>query len=332
MANYIGVHCPVCSKRFTDGDDIVVCPICGAPHHRECYEKLGHCALDNLHLKGHAWQPPETHTHTAADESQKETVCPACGAHNPQNGIFCQVCGAPLGHNSHKENPVNAYGNPFARGNARSGMTYTAAFGGLSPDETIEGESARDIALFVGNNSHYFLPRFKLLSHNGGITFNWAALLFHAFYYFYRKMYLFACCIFGILLLTYIPEFLTLKEQVFYFMTNMPDIINGNPVAEFVPSQHLWAYKVIPAITFIRVMIMAFFSILANRVYLSHVLKKVGQIRQRFTDESGRVDDEPYVKELTSKGRTMGAGWMVLFVTAYLVVTMAIKVMFVLLG
>ena len=31
MANYTGVKCPVCNKRFTEDDDIVVCPVCGAP-------------------------------------------------------------------------------------------------------------------------------------------------------------------------------------------------------------------------------------------------------------------------------------------------------------
>ena len=33
--------CPVCGEQFKKGDDIVVCPECGAPHHRECYEKEG---------------------------------------------------------------------------------------------------------------------------------------------------------------------------------------------------------------------------------------------------------------------------------------------------
>ena len=31
------------------GDDIVVCPECGAPHHRECYEKEGHCHFADKH-------------------------------------------------------------------------------------------------------------------------------------------------------------------------------------------------------------------------------------------------------------------------------------------
>ena len=35
--------CPVCNKQFKESDDIVVCPDCGAPHHRECWEKEGKC-------------------------------------------------------------------------------------------------------------------------------------------------------------------------------------------------------------------------------------------------------------------------------------------------
>ncbi len=35
MINFTGIKCPVCGKAFTDEDDIVVCPKCGAPYHRE---------------------------------------------------------------------------------------------------------------------------------------------------------------------------------------------------------------------------------------------------------------------------------------------------------
>lgn len=48
--------CPVCNKQFKEGDDIVVCPECGTPHHRECYEQEEHCFYQdkhsqNFHLK-----------------------------------------------------------------------------------------------------------------------------------------------------------------------------------------------------------------------------------------------------------------------------------------
>ena len=44
-----GVTCARCHAYLFPEDDIVYCPVCGAPHHRECYNELGHCALEELH-------------------------------------------------------------------------------------------------------------------------------------------------------------------------------------------------------------------------------------------------------------------------------------------
>ena len=41
MPKYYGCPCEGCGKPLTLQDDIVVCPDCGAPYHRDCYEKLG---------------------------------------------------------------------------------------------------------------------------------------------------------------------------------------------------------------------------------------------------------------------------------------------------
>ena len=49
MFLYENNKCPVCSKKFEEGDDIVVCPDCGTPHHRECYHTLGKCANKDKH-------------------------------------------------------------------------------------------------------------------------------------------------------------------------------------------------------------------------------------------------------------------------------------------
>ena len=38
MNEYLGCECSVCRKPFAAGDDIVVCPECGTPYHRACYE------------------------------------------------------------------------------------------------------------------------------------------------------------------------------------------------------------------------------------------------------------------------------------------------------
>ena len=55
MATYTGAKCKVCQEPFKDGDDIVVCPDCGTPYHRECYKKAGKCINDELHESGGSW-------------------------------------------------------------------------------------------------------------------------------------------------------------------------------------------------------------------------------------------------------------------------------------
>ena len=42
-------QCQLCNAYLFEDDDVVFCPECGAPHHRECYNSLGHCALEHLH-------------------------------------------------------------------------------------------------------------------------------------------------------------------------------------------------------------------------------------------------------------------------------------------
>ena len=38
MPKYYGCPCEGCGRPLALTDDIVVCPDCGAPYHRECYE------------------------------------------------------------------------------------------------------------------------------------------------------------------------------------------------------------------------------------------------------------------------------------------------------
>ncbi|MFR2561998.1 MAG: RING finger protein [Anaeromassilibacillus sp.] len=55
--DYTGLKCPVCGKPFTSDDDIVVCPECGAPYHRACYQQAGHCIFQEKHGTPDAWKP-----------------------------------------------------------------------------------------------------------------------------------------------------------------------------------------------------------------------------------------------------------------------------------
>ncbi len=304
MAHYTGVHCPVCDKKFTDEDDIVVCPVCGTPHHRACYQQEGRCAFEEQHIKGHTWEPSGRDTYTGQERTDhaSSTACPSCGANNPPSGLFCQICGTPLRKTSDPagqwqwQQPSQQPGpNPYASSNA-----YNASFGGLSPDDQINGISVRDLALYIGPNSHYFLPRFKQMSEHSGISFNFSAFLFHFVYFFYRKMYLAGTLLLLLAAMTFVPALFIAREYTIFVLENFSDISVGiMPV--FEPVNHLWAYRLLPYTRMVMLGIMFLLALFANQLYMQHVFHKVAKIREHL---GSTANDQIYTDSLVRCGRT----------------------------
>ena len=107
--DYIGNKCPVCDKYFHIGDDIVVCPECGTPHHRECYENLSKCANDNLHSQNYDYAKDDKN-----DGNSDVAICKKCGYQNDKQAFFCNKCGFPLNENAQNS---QANGMPFQNQN-----------------------------------------------------------------------------------------------------------------------------------------------------------------------------------------------------------------------
>lgn len=216
MTDFTGSKCPVCGKAFTAHDDIVVCPDCGAPYHRECYVQAGKCAFADKHGE-YTWTPPSTEAeHTDNNEHTKR--CPRCGCPNAEHALFCQHCGMSLAEN--QQNPggfpqngvfppfggfpqnggVPPYGAPFDP-NRPSGFGQQEGFpdsqipfifdpmGGVNPTDPIDDVPSGDIAKLVQNNTQYYLPAFMTLSKFRHNRFNFAAFLFSGAWMLYRKQY-----------------------------------------------------------------------------------------------------------------------------------------------
>ena len=66
--NYTGKICDGCREPLKEGDDIVVCPICGTPQHRSCYEKNNKCVNEYLHSTGFTWTDPDEEKRKAEAE------------------------------------------------------------------------------------------------------------------------------------------------------------------------------------------------------------------------------------------------------------------------
>ena len=167
MFKYDGAKCPVCNSYLMKEDDIVVCPECGAPHHRDCWNYLGHCGCEELHKKGETWKPPKTEqprsdnpnenyrqgTSYSNAQNTQGVICPVCHEKNPPNTLFCNRCGNPLMQQENNQ----SYQSPFGNMPPMSGFGFSPVsidpLGGLQADERIEDVSAKDLAAVVGQNS-----------------------------------------------------------------------------------------------------------------------------------------------------------------------------------
>lgn len=202
--DYFGKPCPVCSRTFREGDDIVVCPRCGTPYHRECYTEKGKCIRTDLHQSGKSWSEED-------EQKEKESapdnaaVCPRCGTKNPPNAIVCQKCGSFLAREFDRDNPP-AYTRPAGGqpGSAPYGQPFAVfldPMGGVSPEEDFDGVNGAELSKYVNSNTAYYMPTFSKIKNQNKGRFNLCAFLFTAGWYLYRKQYLKGALLAGVYLL-----------------------------------------------------------------------------------------------------------------------------------
>lgn len=218
-------HCEFCHAILFDDDDVVYCPICGAPHHRECYKQLGHCAREQYHglessdnsdhsqvndgNNGDAARSDSRYGNSSANSTEESSgqgdyapndiprdreghVCPVCGKISTSDTIFCPYCGTPFGQNR-QQNP-NPYANPYANRHPNSPFGFNAApidpYGGVDPNSSIDGVPVSEMTSFVRVNTSRYIPVFSSLAAKKKKTgWNWASFFFSYGWLFYRKCY-----------------------------------------------------------------------------------------------------------------------------------------------
>ncbi len=157
--NLKGCQCSRCKAYLFDEDDIVFCPVCGAPHHRECYSALGHCALEEFHGTENQYSKEkelEKLSFTKKEEEEKE------------------------------ETPKNQANDFF-----QNASFYSFDFlGGVPKDYKLDDNvTADDAKKFVIANTHRYIPKFAVLNSKNKVSWNWAAFLFPCGWMLSRKMY-----------------------------------------------------------------------------------------------------------------------------------------------
>lgn len=184
-----GESCPVCHAYLFDEDDIVYCPVCGAPHHRDCYNAIGHCALEADHGTEREYsrekqkklfeekQQSQAESGKAAEEKNESPYA--------ENKIICPYCREMY---SAKEPRCPKCGNTNL--GAGRGFAMPDPLGGTPADMDLgEGVTAKQAAGFVLSNSQRYIPKFARIKMGNKVSFNWGAFLFPEGWFLYRKMY-----------------------------------------------------------------------------------------------------------------------------------------------
>lgn len=290
---YTGENCPYCGNEFAEQDDVVVCPDCGTPHHRVCWFAHGECAAAGKHAEGYVWkksaQPQaeepkaEKNTHVRS-ESNLDIVCPDCGATCPNGTLRCPECGAVL--------------IPFA--NPMVDPPIAQFKPDFNPNENIRGLKSGDIALFCRTAGASYIKKFRRK-----FSWNWAALLFSPYWFFYRKLYQAGAIFFAIFIslnLLMIPAEQHFSEKSAAVMAELTAQIadeDGNLKEDWVETYMAYAEQnperllnevfkpMLPmyGVGFLMLLLKVVAALLADRLYYKKACTEIKRIRSSTSDE-----------------------------------------------
>jgi len=163
MYRYAYDNCPVCGLTFTDSDDVVVCPECGTPHHRDCYKNFGGCANAEKHADGFSFVSATPKTEDEQKKSEPQFNSP------PTN-----------------DNETTSQGFPANEADFSSPFGYT-----ITDADEINGVPVGDLKKFIGPNWMYYITLFFAKVKGMRIfRVNFAAFFCSYAWLFARKFYL----------------------------------------------------------------------------------------------------------------------------------------------
>ncbi len=246
--------CVFCHAYLFEEDDVVYCPVCGAPHHRECYNKINRCALEEFH--GTENQYDKLKAAEPKEEKNSEETKEA-------------------------DSSEEQYKSPFG------GFAPIDFLGGVKGDTLIdEGVTATDAAKFVFSNTIRYIPKFTKLNPNNKVSWNFMAFFFPGSWMLSRKMYkigILSCALEFLAVLLSIP-FQTAMDAIYANNTAITsetatklyeEMLKIDPLimlAAFVASMGWMAFKIL-------------MGLFGDWIYKKHVVKSVREINSDSEDK-----------------------------------------------
>lgn len=273
--------CPVCRERFREGDDIAVCPECGTPHHRACYQVANRCALEELHEKGFLWNgrlPDEPMP--VPDIAALRNVA---GAQNSDNGendpedderVLTLLGLSRLSEEEREE---------FRQ--AKEVGVMKDLIGSIRDDsEGDDGVSMQELIAYTGTSVWHYVRAFNSfrgMTLNGKkryTSFNICSGLFSPVYQFYRRMDLLGI---AALILSVLPSV----------------IVMANGGASYAETASGGIGLLLNLISIVPVVLLCVFG---DYLFYRKAVKRIRKIRGQF---EGKTKSLEYIKALAESGR-----------------------------
>ncbi len=265
-----GQKCPVCQSYLFDDDDIVYCPICGAPHHRDCYAAVGHCMYEDKHGTSEQYdasayrkedEPAEEPHPETQTEQQNAEHCHVCGRPIAPDANFCSYCRAP---------------RDFVRPDP---------MGGIKADSQVEGVTAQELARFTAVNPVRYVKKFFSLNKQNKISWNWAAFLIPCEWAIYRKCYK-SGIMFGLLALAGTLLSMPLQQAIQPFIA---DGMNYNEITMAIVD-NMDKIGMLPVILTlvggaINIIVRVVSGVFGDYIYRQNTLSRIKEIKQSGAEQ-----------------------------------------------
>ncbi len=274
--DYTNKFCPVCKKIFTENDDVVVCPECGTPHHRECYLKNEAC----FNKESHGTNADITLTYSLKKEEKTKPISIEIVKTDEQF--------EKLGYGE-EDKQRNFEKEIFNKENIDFNPSST---------HLIDGKEAVYYEIAVKKNQQYYVPQFMAMSNikRNIISWNFFAFVVPFAWSFYRKLYKISAIAFALYVAIFgisgyymfsdgevLEKTEICMQEDENFMQNIALYLNGDDVSLTVKQQELLEAigskappSIISTITSVALIALRFIlGIKANSIYMKSIKKTI---------------------------------------------------------
>ena len=286
MGKYTGCQCIICQNTFEEKDDIVVCPECGTPYHRSCWESQGHCINSTLHSSNGSWQ----HIQDERRIKLGGKTCPNCQFVNMPNVERCTVCDTPLTPPPEENNDQSQKIRIPLPNGGQMELDISDPCCGMNPNEPMEGETLGDVANFVKTNTLYYIPLFRRFRDTGRkVSLNFTCVVFPYLYFAYRKMWFMAILSGIINIICNLPAIMlqmlsTLTSKEFLLELQRSYGANATAIFDslttFLKSNEMLLTDLNVPLYLIGLGVQILFCLFGNYLYYRFALKSVSKIRK----------------------------------------------------